>query len=233
MHITIDHLSAGAARAEGVAVIIDVFRAYSVEGYAFSRGAQRIYPVADLALAYDLKAKHPEFLLAGERKAMMPEGFDYGNSPAQLETADLRRKTLIHTTSAGTQGIVAARGADKILVAALVNAKATAAYIRQLGAQRVSLVCMGYENRVPAVEDTVCAEYIKALLQGEGFDKEAAIAKMRASETSGQRFFIPENQSFAPMRDFELCTAFDRFDFAMEIRYNNFLPHTACVPMGL
>lgn len=41
MNITIDHLSDGAARAEGVTVIIDVFRAYSVESYAFARGAKK------------------------------------------------------------------------------------------------------------------------------------------------------------------------------------------------
>ena len=39
MNITIDHLTAGAARARGVTVIIDVFRAYSFESYAFSSGA--------------------------------------------------------------------------------------------------------------------------------------------------------------------------------------------------
>ena len=39
MQITIDHLTAGAARAEGIAVIIDVFRAYSLECFAFDRGA--------------------------------------------------------------------------------------------------------------------------------------------------------------------------------------------------
>ena len=42
MKITIDHLTAGADRARGIAVIIDVFRAYSVESYAFANGAERI-----------------------------------------------------------------------------------------------------------------------------------------------------------------------------------------------
>ena len=48
MEITIDHLTAGAARARGVAVIIDVFRAYSVECYAYHAGAERIYPIGRL-----------------------------------------------------------------------------------------------------------------------------------------------------------------------------------------
>lgn len=218
MKITIDHLTAGADRARGIAVIIDVFRAYSVESYAFANGAERIYPLADLDAAYAMKQAHPDYLLAGERKAMQPTGFDFGNSPAQLEHADLTGKTLIHTTSAGTQGIAAAVHADRILVASLVNARATAEYIRSLTPEQVSLVCMGLENRCPTEEDTACAEYIQAILEGtdSSYDKEAAIRWMR--QTAGQRFFVPEHQSFAPERDFELCTRFDRFSFAMEIR---------------
>ena len=54
MEITIDHLTAGAAHARGVAVIIDVFRAYSVECYAYHAGVERIYPLGDLDEAHAL-----------------------------------------------------------------------------------------------------------------------------------------------------------------------------------
>lgn len=41
-------------------------------------------------------------------------------------------KTVIHTTSAGTQGIVNAVKADKIITGSLINAKAIAEYIKNL-----------------------------------------------------------------------------------------------------
>ncbi len=217
MKITIDHLTAGAERAEGVTVIIDVFRAYTVESYAFSRGIERVYPLADIDEAYEMKRLEPDLLLAGERKAKAGEGFDFGNSPSQIENLDLRGKSMIHTTSAGTQGIAAAKNADAILLGALVNAKATAEYIKSLSPSRVSLVCMGLENRRPTEEDTLCAEYIKAILENRenDIDKQAAVKRLK--ETDGKRFFIPEDQSFAPERDFYLCTEFDRFDFALRV----------------
>lgn len=217
MKITIDHLTAGAERAEGVTVIIDVFRAYTVESYAFSRGIERVYPLADIDEAYEMKRLEPDLLLAGERKAKAGEGFDFGNSPSQIENLDLRGKSMIHTTSAGTQGIAAAKNADVILLGALVNAKATAEYIKSLSPSRVSLVCMGLENRRPTEEDTLCAEYIKAILENRenDIDKQAAVKRLK--ETDGKRFFIPEDQSFAPERDFYLCTEFDRFDFALRV----------------
>lgn len=215
MEITIDHLTAGAARARGVAVIIDVFRAYSVECYAYHAGVERIYPLGDLDEAYALKRAHPDYLLAGERHARMGEGFDFGNSPSQLQNADLRGRRMIHTTSAGTQGIRAAANADRILLASLVNARATAEYLRRLSPERVSFVCMGFENLRPTQEDTVCAEYMRSLLLGEPYPLAASVAALR--DGPGARFFVPADQAFAPEADFYLCTQCDRFPFALEL----------------
>ena len=66
MQITIDHLTAGAARAEGIAVIIDVFRAYSLECFAFDRGAACIYPIAGLEEAYERAKMTGEMYLTGQ-----------------------------------------------------------------------------------------------------------------------------------------------------------------------
>ena len=215
MEITIDHLTAGAARAEGVAVVIDVFRAYTFESFAYWRGAERIYPVAALEEAYALRNAHPEYLLAGERKGRKAEGFDFGNSPAEIETADLRGRRILHTTSAGTQGVEAAVHAQRILLAALVNARATVEYIRRLSPRRVSFVCMGYQNQCVTLEDLTCAEYMRAMLLEEPYDLAARTPALR--EGPGARFFIPGHQDFAPERDFFLCMEADRFPFAMQV----------------
>ena len=68
------------------------------------------------------------------------KGFDYGNSPSSVLGQDLTGKRIIHTTSAGTQGITNAAHADEIITGSLVNAKAIAAYIKQKNPEEVSLV---------------------------------------------------------------------------------------------
>ena len=110
--------------------------------------------------AWELKREHPEYLMAGERGGVILPGFDYGNSPSQTEHADFRGKILIHTTSAGTQGLVhtCAAGADEIITGSLVNASAIASYIASRNPERVSLVCMGNSGIAPAPEDELCAD---------------------------------------------------------------------------
>lgn len=216
MEIEILHLIDGAKRACGITVIIDVFRAYSVQCYAFGAGIKRIYPVADLDVAYKIKSEHKDFLLCGEREGKKQEGCDFGNSPFEILKSDVQGRTLIHTTSAGTQGIENAMNADVILGGALCNAATTAKYILSQNPAHVSLVCMGLACRRKTAEDTLCAEYIKALLTGEDFDKTEAVATMRALD--GSRFFVEADQGFAPSEDFYLCTEFDKFDFILPVK---------------
>ena len=215
MEIKILRLLEGAKAAKGLAVVIDVFRAFSVEAYLLARGAARVIPVADAALAYRLKEKDPDILLIGERGGKMLPGFDAGNSPSQLKALSVEGKTVVHTTSAGTQGLEGAKGADRILGGALVNAAATAKYIKSSGAECVSLVAMGLAGVTPTEEDDLCAAYIKSCIEGAPIATDESIAALKY--TSGKKFFDPENREVFPEEDFYMCIKTDIFDFVMEL----------------
>lgn len=215
MNVQILQLIEGAKQARGLTVIIDVFRAFSVESYAMARGVKTILPVGGIDEAFALKKKYPDAILVGERNGVKCEGFDCGNSPSQLENFDVQGRTMIHTTSAGTQGIANAVHADEMLVAALVNARATAEYIRRKNPEQVSIVCMGLNAVREIEEDTLCAEYIAALLRGEEPDISAEIADL--ANTSGKKFFDPANAEVFPQKDFEMSTQLDRFPFALKV----------------
>ena len=215
MNIKIFQSIEGAKKATGLTVIIDVFRAFSLEAYGFSMGAQKIIPVGDSAVAYRLKDENPQMILAGERNGKMLPGFDLGNSPSGLSTVDVCGKTIIHTTSAGTQGVANAQNATEILGGSLVNAKATAEYIRKSGATDISLVCMGYAGEYPTDEDTLCAEYIKSLLLGKEIDLSEGIERLKT--TDGAKFFDKSQNDVFPENDFYMCTKVDCFDFAIRL----------------
>jgi 2-phosphosulfolactate phosphatase len=206
---------AGARDARGVAVVIDVFRAATVQCHAFGQGAARVLPVAEESLARQFKATNSDWLLVGERHARKLPGFDHGNSPSEIAALDLTGRTLIHTTHAGTQGLMAARDASVVLSAALVNATATARRVRELQPQRVTLVRMGHEATERTLEDDLCAEWLACLLRDEPYDA-ASIPRRLADAPSARKFFDPACD-YAPRADFDLCVALDQFGFALQL----------------
>ena len=127
-----------AKQATGLAIIIDVFRAFTVEPYLIYNGVEKIIPVGDKEIAYDLKEKNKDYILVGERSGVKLPGFDFGNSPSQIKNVDFSNKTVVHTTSCGTQGIVNAINASEIITGSLVNASAIAKYIKSPGSSVLS-----------------------------------------------------------------------------------------------
>ena len=167
MKIEILEFEEGARNAKGVTVIIDVFRAFSVECYAYNAGAEKVIATAEPELAFGLKDRFNFSVLAGERNERKIEGFDFGNSPSEIIKADLKGKTVIHTTTAGTRGLISAVNAEIVLTGSLVNTKAVVRYIKSVNPSHVSLVAMGYRAVISAEEDLLCAEIIASGLMGD------------------------------------------------------------------
>ena len=214
MDVQILQLTQGARQAKGLTVVIDVFRAFTTACFIANNGAEAIYPVGKVETAFELKSRLKNPVLVGERNEVIVPGFDYGNSPANIEHTDFTGKNVIHTTSAGTQGIVNAVNADEIITASFVNVCAVVRYIRARNPQTVSIVCMGICTKRPSEEDTWCAEYIRALLLNEEFDVKDRLSRLRQLE--GKRFFRPDNQLQCPARDFYLATRVGIFDFVLK-----------------
>ncbi|MCU0472888.1 MAG: 2-phosphosulfolactate phosphatase [Bacteroidales bacterium] len=213
MKIDILEFVEGARNARGITVIIDVFRAFSSACYAFDSGAVRMIAVADIDKSFILKQNYRNSVLAGERDEKRIEGFDFGNSPTEIIKEDLQGRSVIFTTTAGTNGLINAEKADLVLTGSLVNAGAVVKYIKNINPAHVSLVAMGYRATISADEDLLCAELIRAGLQGKKIDFVNRIKDLRFG--SGARFFKPENIDYSPPTDFFLCTMTDRFDFVL------------------
>ncbi|MCI0521281.1 MAG: 2-phosphosulfolactate phosphatase, partial [Chloroflexi bacterium] len=71
-------------KAQGVAVVIDVLRAFTTAAFAFAAGAEEILLTDTVENALDLRRRFPGALVMGEVGGLPPQGFDFGNSPATL-----------------------------------------------------------------------------------------------------------------------------------------------------
>ena len=215
MDITVSSLIEGARSASGITVIIDVFRCFTTEAVAFEKGAKKIILVAEIEEAFDLKADGVGDILMGEVGGKKPEGFDYGNSPFELLGADLKGKTIIQSTRAGTVGVTNASGADLIYGGSLAVASATVRALKAQNPSKVTLVAMGSEGIIRADEDEQCALYLRNLLQGRVPDIEAVKSLIMAGEES-QKYDDPETPQW-PMEDREMALNIDSHDFALRI----------------
>lgn len=211
--IRVLHLLDGARQATGVAVIIDVFRAFSLAPCAFMRGASVIYPVGTPEQALAMKAADPDLLLAGERDGRPLPGFDFSNSPAAILRADLDGRRLVLRTSAGVQGLLAAGEADEVITGSFLNAPAIVAWLRDRAPSLVSLVCMGWNATTRTAEDEACAAFIAAGLQGELPDLEPVRTRLRA-DPAGAKFFDPAQPWFPP-EDFDACLRLSAWPFVL------------------
>lgn len=205
-----------AKNATGTAVIIDVFRAFTVEPYLISNEVKKLIPVGDIQRAYDYKINNKNCILIGERNGIKQPGFDYGNSPSQIEKVNFSGKTVIHTTSCGTKGIINAENAEEILTGSLVNADAISEYIIRKNVEEVSLVSLARLGESPAEEDELCARYIKSLLENNPLrNLNEEIEKLKL--TSGSKFFSESMQDVFPKKDFYLCTEVNKFNFVLKV----------------
>lgn len=205
----------GARQATGLAVIIDVFRAFTTDAYIMANGAERIYPVATVEEAFKLKERHPDWILIGEREGKQVPGFDFGNSPYDVKEIDFTGRTIIQTTSAGTQGLFNAYDADEILPGSFVMADAIVDYIEARGPDTVSLVAMGWSGHEKSPEDESLAEYIELKLKGLEPDFSSMKAIIRA-HPQGAKFFDPTQPLFREA-DFHCAMDLNRFKFCLRL----------------
>ncbi|HXE51989.1 MAG TPA: 2-phosphosulfolactate phosphatase [Tepidisphaeraceae bacterium] len=136
--------------------VFDVLRATTTMTSALAAGVKEIraFGEIDAAMAAAKQSKDPH-VLAGERNAIKPPGFDLGNSPGAFTPAQHRGQTVFMATTNGTRALVAAAEAQTIFAAALVNASAVAEALLSTGLD-ITLLCSGTEGFV-STEDVLGA----------------------------------------------------------------------------
>lgn len=209
-----------AEQAEGIVVVIDVIRAFTVAAYAFAGGATSLWLVRTVEEALALRTHDPEALLAGEIRGRLIPGFDLNNSPHMMAQANVQGKHIIQRTGAGTQGAVGARNAVHLLATSLTTARATARYLARLSASTslpiTFLPTESNSGNILRNEDTYCADYIEALITQPETAADVLsnrIARLYA-EGRFEHWGESKDEDF-PAGDLEKILAADCFDFVM------------------
>jgi 2-phosphosulfolactate phosphatase len=145
---------------DSIVVIIDILRATSAICTAFEHGAEKVIPVATIEEARAYKEKG--FTVGAERNAVPVEGFDFGNSPYSYMGDAVKGKTIVITTTNGTQAIHAASEAYKVVIGSFLNIDALCHWLME-EKRNVLLLCSGWKNKFN-LEDALFAGAVTELL---------------------------------------------------------------------
>ena len=130
---------------DSVVVVVDILRAGTSMVAAFDHGAKEIIPVATTDEAESFLGKG--YVVAAERNAMRCPWADQGNDPSEFTAERIGGRSIVFTTTNGTQAIHAAReaGAAEIIVGAFSNLTAVARHCQASG-RAVTVLASGWQN---------------------------------------------------------------------------------------
>jgi 2-phosphosulfolactate phosphatase len=210
-------LLAGTHGITGPTVVIDTFRAFTTAAFLLDRGVDRIVLTESLDEARERSRSLTDSLLCGEEGGHRPDGFDLGNSPTQVEKfLDPGGRAVVMRTSSGTRSVVSAMrsGGNPVFAASLVVAGATVTAVSP--ESRVTIIASGLSGVTVADEDEETADLIASRLLGRPDDPER-LSRIRVGSGAQRLRTTP----WIDPEDLERCLAVDRFDFAMQARFED------------
>jgi 2-phosphosulfolactate phosphatase len=162
-----------------VGIVIDVLRATSTMAQALAAGYRRVLCCSEVDEARAIAAAEGGAVLAGERKTVRIDGFDFGNSPREfLEPA---AETVVLTTTNGTRLLLAAAArCELVLVGSLLNLEAVVRAAAKAGSEDVAVLCAGVQGEL-AMDDAYVAGRMAAALGGGPTDSSAAAMRLAGS----------------------------------------------------
>ena len=152
------------------AVVIDVFLATTTLLTILENGARRVFPVASLEEAEDVRKKldRSSVLRGGEQGAARIEGYDYGPFPEEYPPGAVAEKDVVFVTTNGTRAIAEAAPAERVLLGCLRNAPAVARHLEASGTSSIYLICAGSAGRF-TVEDFLGGAVILSRMNTDGW----------------------------------------------------------------
>ncbi|MBA7540396.1 putative 2-phosphosulfolactate phosphatase [subsurface metagenome] len=102
-----------------IAVVIDTLRATSAICNAFQNGVEKIIPVKTIDEAREYKKRG--FIVAAERDGYVLDFADFGNSPFNFTEERIKGKTIVYSTTNGTQAIQMAESCYMVVIGSFLN----------------------------------------------------------------------------------------------------------------
>ncbi|NVO10290.1 MAG: 2-phosphosulfolactate phosphatase [Bacteroidales bacterium] len=149
-----------------IVVVVDILRATSVICTMFHNGVKEIIPVRSIEEAQNYK-EHG-FMVVAERDGKKLDFADFGNSPFYFTKEIVSDKTIVYSTTNGTNAITIGKEADQVIIGSFLNISSITNYL--LGQSKdIIILCSGWKGKF-CIEDSLLAGLLsKNLLDSKIF----------------------------------------------------------------
>lgn len=149
-----------------IIVVADVLRATSVITTMFMNGVEAVIPVRTIEEAKDYKDKG--FLVVAERDGQKLDFADFGNSPFYFTPEVVSEKTLVYSTTNGTNALTLGEKSKQVLVGSFLNISSLAFYLNSRK-EDVLILCAGWKDKF-SLEDCLFAGALsQKLMSGRAY----------------------------------------------------------------
>ena len=139
--------------------VIDIIRATTTISVMLARGASEVVIAKNKSQAFLLKKLFKNYLLCGEEGGIPPKGFDFGNSPLEYSSMNLKGKGIILKTTNGTKSFFKTINSKSSFALSLVNLRYTCdaiIYEAEKTSSDILLLCSGEKGKT-AFDDVYAA----------------------------------------------------------------------------
>jgi len=147
-----------------IVVVVDILRATTVICTMFHNGVKEIIPVRTIDEAYEYKRKG--FLVVAERNGQKLDFADFGNSPSYFSPETVGGKTIVYSTTNGTNAITLGSEAQEVIIGSFLNISAIVSYLTARSTD-IIIMCAGWKGKF-CLEDAIFAGALSQQLLAKG-----------------------------------------------------------------
>ncbi|MQY80007.1 MAG: 2-phosphosulfolactate phosphatase [Bacteroidetes bacterium] len=149
-----------------IVIVVDPLRATSAICTAFENGVKKLIPVGtvDEARAY----KNNGYLVAAERDGYVLDFADFGNSPFNFTPERVKGKTIVYSTTNGTQAIQTAGSCYKVIIGSFLNLTAICKWAIQQD-RNIIILCAAWKNKFNLEDSVLAGAIVEQLLESKKY----------------------------------------------------------------
>jgi len=149
-----------------VVVVVDILRASSVICTMMHNGVKEIIPVRNIEEAKALKQKG--YLVVAERDGKKLDFADFGNSPYYFTPEIVSGKSIVYSTTNGTNAITLGQDASQVIIGSYLNITSLTNYLIKIQ-KDILVLCAGWKGKFSLEDSVFAGELAYNLLKSDKF----------------------------------------------------------------